>query len=180
MRTYRPRGNRAKTDEKAIEYVKSVGGYVCYFDGCCEPVNPGGTAGYGGVIYQGEERVHQTSGMIPPGPETSNNVAEYCALDSILGWFIENGKTEAPIIVLGDSNLVIQQCFGTWKIRTKEAPYAKHALMVMEKMQRFKNLRGTWISRTRNGEADDLSKAHLRANKVEFRIQPETQAASQP
>jgi hypothetical protein len=26
--------------------------YIAYFDGACEPVNPGGTAAYGAVIMQ--------------------------------------------------------------------------------------------------------------------------------
>ncbi len=52
-----------------------------YFDGACEPINPGGTIGFGAVIfdYAGHEIWH-ASGISRPndGPQqTSSNVAEY-------------------------------------------------------------------------------------------------------
>lgn len=169
--TKRAKHKAARTDEKAEGYISSVGGYECFFDGCCEPRNPGGTAGYGAVIFKGGERVWETSGTIPPSPTTSNNVAEYLAFTAILDWFIEQQLTGAPILVKGDSNLVIQQCFGSWRI--KKGFYAETAREAKKKVARFKNLHGTWIGRDKNAIADDLSKAHLRAAGVEFRIQPE-------
>ena len=48
-----------------------------YFDGCCEPTNPGGTAAYGIVILRNGRPIHYGNKMFPAGPRTSNNVAEY-------------------------------------------------------------------------------------------------------
>jgi len=165
------RRERVRTDENAVRYAESMGAYIAFFDGCCEPRNPGGTAGYGAVIFKNNARVWQTSGMIPASPQTSNNVAEYLAFNAVLDWFIEQGLTKELILVKGDSNLVIQQCFGKWRI--KGGFYAEHAKAAREKIKKFRALRGTWISRDLNSLADELSKAELRKNGVEFKIQPE-------
>lgn len=165
------RRRRVRTDVAAERYAEAMSAYVVFFDGCCEPRNPGGTAGFGVVIFKGTEKVWEKSGMIQASPTTSNNVAEYAAIGAALDWFIENGLTDAHILVKGDSNLVIQQCFGTWKIRG--GFYADLAREVREKIAKFKALRGTWISRDYNGVADELSKNELRRVGVEFKIQPE-------
>jgi ribonuclease HI len=165
------RRSYARTDERAAKYAESIGSYIAYFDGCCEPRNPGGTAGYGVVIFKNGERIWQHSGMIPASPTTSNNVAEYLAFNAILDWFIAADLTNEPILVKGDSNLVIQQCFGTWKI--KKGFYIEHARAAREKVKKFRALRGTWIRRDLNSLADELSKAELHKVGVVFKIQPE-------
>jgi len=38
----------------------------CFFDGCCEPVNPGGTASYGAVIFIAGKRVWECSELFIP------------------------------------------------------------------------------------------------------------------
>lgn len=81
--------------------------YIAYFDGACEPRNPGGTASYGAVIYDNEELIWKCSEIYGRGEHTSNNVAEYAALIAVLGWFIEQELCDAEILVRGDSQLVI-------------------------------------------------------------------------
>jgi len=54
--------------------------YIAYFDGACEPVNPGGTASYGAAIYENQQLVWKCSQIYGRGEHTSNNVAEYAAL----------------------------------------------------------------------------------------------------
>lgn len=166
----RRRRPKARRKSKLIAYSQMIG-YRCFFDGCCEPTNPGGNAGFGMIIYCGARMVHEQSGMIEASPQTTNNVAEYAALDLILDWFIASDLMREPIAVFGDSNLVIQQCFGTWKIRGGH--YAEKARQVKAKLKMFTNIHGSWIPREENSVADDLSKAHLRKANVEFRIQPE-------
>jgi len=50
-----------------------------YFDGCCEPVNPGGTASYGVAIFRDNKLIWKDSKLFKPIPgkekETSNNVS---------------------------------------------------------------------------------------------------------
>src|SRR6185369_4693422 len=92
----------------------SLDGYTLFFDGCCEPRNPGGAAGYGAIIYSGDKVVWRHAGMLPASPANSNNVAEYLALNAALDWFLTNGLTDRPILIKGDSQLVINQCSGKW------------------------------------------------------------------
>lgn len=150
-----------------------------YFDGCCEPINPGGTASYGAVIYEGEKRIWEKSDIFVPKPGqktmTSNNVAEYLAFTAILEYLLSCGMMKRPILIFGDSKLVINQMLPgsakRWKIRAGHyVPFAHRARKLV---RRFKNIEGQWISRDLNDIADELSKRELRKAGVEFRIQPE-------
>jgi probable phosphoglycerate mutase len=137
-------------------------------------VNPGGTASYGAVIFDGGKRIWECSRVFHPVKgrerETSNNVAEYAGFLALLDYFIEQKLTDEHIVIHGDSNLVIEQCFGRWKIRAGfYVPLAREAKL---KAARFSRLRGRWIPRAQNGIADELSKAELVKAGVEFRIQP--------
>jgi len=172
--------------------------FTAFFDGCCEPVNPGGTAGFGAAIYDRDApnedgmtlhpkygvRVLAHSGMIPAAPTTSNNVAEYLAVNAIFDWLIEREHWNESIQVFGDSKLVVCQLWGEglkakWKIHgidTKDKKpgfYAEQALIARGKLMAFRNCLGFWIPRDENGLADELSKAELKRAGVEFRIQPE-------
>jgi|SRR3972149_4791416 len=158
-----------------------------YFDGCCEPVNPGGTAAYGVVIFEvyGSDDVRQiifqTSKIFKPvkghEKETSNNIAEYSGLEAILLFLLEERLNEEEIIVRGDSRLVICQNWITcgyrkkWKI--ERGLYVPIAYRCREILKRFPKIRGEWIPREKNSLADELSKAELRRAGVKFRIQPE-------
>ena len=80
-----------------------LGGSPRYFDGACEPNSPGGTASYGAVIYEDEEKVWECSEIHGQGNLMSNNVAEYAALIALLEWFIEQELFDEEIMVKGDS-----------------------------------------------------------------------------
>jgi ribonuclease HI len=150
--------------------------FECFFDGACEPINPGGTASYGAVIFDAKGiRVWECSEFFAPEKgkehETSNNVAEYSGLIAILEYFIEQGSNESTILVRGDSNMVIQQLFGTWMIKSGHyAPLAQKAVQLLDK---FPKIFGEWIPRERNSIADELSKAKLKKAGITFRMQPE-------
>ncbi|MFA5089326.1 MAG: ribonuclease HI family protein [Candidatus Omnitrophota bacterium] len=141
-----------------------------WFDGCCEPRNPGGHAGYGAVIMEGSIRLTEITGYIPAAPTTSNNVGEYQAFISILEWLKENGMVGRRIHIRGDSKLIIEQMFGRWRI--KNGLYVPFALKAKKLLAEFKRLTGEWIPREENSIADDLSKRELIKRGVEFKIQP--------
>jgi ribonuclease HI len=145
-----------------------------YFDGCCEPVNPGGTASFGAVIFKSAAQVWSCSRLFYPKAgrerETSNNVAEYSGFIAILEYCLEQGWAGEKILIRGDSNLVIQQCFGTWKIR--KGYYVPLAHKAIKLLRKFRRVTGEWIPREKNSIADELSKAELIKAGVEFRIQP--------
>jgi ribonuclease HI len=145
--------------------------FIAYFDGACEPRNPGGNIGFGAVIYRDGATVWTASGMFPAARDHSNNVAEYMAFIAILNEQRAKGRAGARIEIRGDSKLVINQMFGTWRI--KGGLYASHARQAKSLLRHFPQARGVWIPRRQNSVADDLSKAELRKAGVQFRIQPE-------
>jgi len=129
-----------------------------YFDGSCMPVNPGGIAGFGAVIYKDEVRYANLEGIVdaPEGLKTTNNLAEYAGFTEGLVFCINQGWQNKNISIYGDSNLVIQQMFGTWKI--KKGVYLDWAYRAKELLKEFTDLKGFWIPREDNTEADFLSK----------------------
>jgi ribonuclease HI len=157
-----------------------------FFDGCCEPVNPGGTASYGAIIFKEDkngvhEAVFSESKIFRPRKghekETSNNVAEYSGFEAILLYLLKNKLNEEAIIVHGDSRLVICQMFiacgypKRWRIM--RGIYTPIALRCKELLKKFPRIKGEWIPREENGMADALSKAELKKAGIKFRIQPE-------
>ncbi len=77
---------------------------------------------------------------------------------------------DAEIRIFGDSKLVINQTFGTWKI--KGGLYTPLAYRARELLEPFTNIRGEWIPRDLNGIADKLSKEALKRAGVKLRLQP--------
>ncbi len=133
---------------------------MVYFDGLCEPVNPGGVAAYGFVIYRGGRRIAEGRGIVGAGyrgDDVTNNVAEYAALARALEWLIENGYAGEDLVVRGDSQLVIRQLQGAYAVRSARlAPLHRR---VRELLSRFPRARFEWVPREENAEADSLSRA---------------------
>ncbi len=145
-----------------------------FFDGCCEPINPGGTASYGAVILRDGQRIWEESRIFRPakGREkwTSNNLAEYSGFQSILLYLLDKGLNEEEVRILGDSQLVIKQMTGRWRIR--QGYYVQITFRCRELLTRFPRISLRWIPREENRLADELSKAQLIKAGVQFRIQP--------
>lgn len=144
-----------------------------YFDGVCEPQNPGGYAAWGALVKVDGERVWEEGGYCGVGPAMSNNVAEYSAVIAVL-------KHIAPIrgsvVVRGDSKLVVMQLMGRWRIHGGlYVPFYNEAMALLDKEREARqgNIKLVWIPRDQNGECDVLSKGVLHAMGVQFRIQPE-------
>jgi len=124
---------------------------LAYFDGLCQP-NPGvGT--YGFVIYRDGRKVHEGWGGV--GTHTTNNIAEYTGALRALEYLIEQKLTAEAVTVRGDSELVIKQLRGEYKVR--DAKLAPLNAKIRELFFRFQNLRYEHVPRERNREADALS-----------------------
>lgn len=145
-------------------------GIICYFDGACEPRNPGGNMGFGAIIFIDGIEYKSYSLFVQAHKSNSNNVAEYSSFKWILETLIKDGLHEKIIFVYGDSKLVIEQMKGYWRI--KFGYYVPVAKECKELLKSFKNIRLQWIPRERNDVCDRLSKGKLIENNVEFRIQP--------
>ena len=142
--------------------------YIVYFDGLCEPCNPGGVATSGYVIYQDGLRVKCDAQIIGEGEGMTNNVAEYSGLMHAARWVsahvtIGAGEpeieTEATnkrekIIIRGDSQLVINQMSGAWKVKSMTSQ--RFVPLIWELLDGY-DVTFEWIPRDENAEADLLS-----------------------
>lgn len=134
---------------------------TCYFDGSCTPKNPGGDMGMGAIIKDETGKVLLNySEKKKADAANSNNVAEYLALAAVLNWLYESDTCNTEVLIMGDSNLVIEQMSGRWKI--KFGMYRETALQCRENLQfliaeRQVAITLKWIPRDQNHEADLLS-----------------------
>jgi len=120
-----------------------------YFDGASRG-NPG-PAGAGGVIYDAQQKIVDTY-AINLG-ETTNNVAEYGGLLAGLNRCCELNIKELK--VYGDSNLVINQVNGKWKVKNKKL---KGIYDQVKKVQEFfTTISFEHVYRKNNKEADKMA-----------------------
>jgi ribonuclease HI len=137
--------------------------YLAWFDGACEPFNPGGTATFGAIIKDRDGTVlSKEHTMVGRGKAMSNNVAEYAGVRQILKYLAS--RPPGRVTIHGDSNLVINQLSGRWRI-TK----GLYLSIATETKQLLAYLRGLgwqinfrWIPREQNEECDALSRSNPR------------------
>src|ERR1035437_6575731 len=90
--------------------------YTAWFDGACGPINPGGTATYGVMIKDQDGTILVWEhGLVGNGSGMSNNVAEYAGVLQVLKYLAP--RLPGRVTIHGDSNLVINQLNGKWRIR---------------------------------------------------------------
>ena len=134
---------------------------IIYFDGLCEPKNPGGIATYGIVMYDDSKKFYENYGISckPWTEEATNNVAEYSGLVKGLQVLIKKGLTQ-NIEIRGDSQLVIKQMKGEFKVK---AARIKPLYDLAKKLSlNFREIKYTLIPREMNKEADLLSRRAYR------------------
>jgi ribonuclease HI len=134
-------------------------GWTAHFDGLFEPrFTDRGIATYGFVVRHGSARAGEGKGFLAgPGAPASANFAEFGALMHALQWLEEHKRDEEPIVVRGDSRLVVETVAGRWKLSSprllplRELARQKIAALgvpvTLEK-----------VSREENAEADRLSR----------------------
>ena len=140
-----------------------------WFDGCCEPRNPGGHAAWGAAVHVDGASVYREGGYCGVGPKMSNNVAEYSAFCAVAR---ECLKHEGVIWIRGDSKLVVMQLTGKWNINGGlYMPFHQEAKALWAQIKDRAKL--TWIPREQNDVCDVLSKKVLKDMGVVFKLQPE-------
>lgn len=128
-----------------------------YFDGLCQPVNPGGIACYAFVVKSNGKTLHSDYGVAgePFSPDSTNNVAEYTALAKALEWLVANNLTSDKVVINSDSQLVVNQLQGNYKVKGKRIiPLYKQVLLLKKK---FSDVEIRWVPREQNREADRLT-----------------------
>jgi ribonuclease HI len=125
-----------------------------FFDGACEPMNPGGVATYGFVIFgDGGARLASGCGVAAAlRPCATNNYAEYTGLIKLLESALRLGGR--GIVVKGDSQLVVRQVNGEYAVRSGNIlPLYREAVKLVEAL----GAKVVWVPREENREADALS-----------------------
>lgn len=148
----------------------------CWFDGVCEPKNPGGHGAYGFLVKIDGREEKAAGGYVGCGAGISNNVAEYAGVCAVLDFLLYE-KLSGPVIIRGDSKLVIMQLSGKWKVHGGHyVPMYRKAKSMLEVLrERIQgNVKLVWIPRALNDECDRHSKAVLHRMGIRFRIQPES------
>lgn len=145
-----------------------------WFDGCCEPRNPGGHGSWGALLKKNGRVIWKSQGYCGFGPTISNNVAEYSGFIALLQ---EAQNQFGDLIIRGDSKLVVCQIGGSWKIHGGlYVPFYWEAKALWKYQELFRKgcrLTIEWIPRDDNSECDVLSKGVLHERGIEFRIQPD-------
>lgn len=127
--------------------------YILYFDGCSKG-NPG-LGGAGAVLYKDHLEIWGSSQMV--GKYVTNNVAEYSGL--IMGLKEVCSRNIKNIIVRGDSQLVIKQMRGEYKVNSKSLEeYYKQAKLLEKDVE---NIIFEHVYRDKNKRADELSNIAL-------------------
>ncbi|HJH30692.1 MAG TPA: ribonuclease HI family protein [Methanosarcinaceae archaeon] len=126
---------------------------ILNFDGACDK-NPDGRMGFGWV-FRLDGQLINGNGQRTPKSGNTNNVAEYTALKKGLEHYIRlNGK--GPLLVKGDSKLVINQMAGKWKIsNTALRQLATQINKFIDKHDLI--IKYEWIPREKNSIADNLA-----------------------
>lgn len=132
-----------------------------YFDGLCEPAfeggprNPGGIACFGWLLLEGGEVIEEGQGVEARGPNATNNVAEWAALEQ--GLRAASVRHPDRLDIQGDSQLVINQLTGTWRMHAVHLqPYHRRCLVLLDRMGCQWQAR--WVPREQNEAADALSR----------------------
>lgn len=135
-----------------------------YFDGLCQPINPGGISCYAFIVKSDGRIIHSDYGVAakPFSEESTNNVAEYTALAKALQWLLANNLNSKKVEIKSDSQLVVNQLTGDYKVKARRIlPLFKQVLFLKTK---FQDIQIIWIPRDKNREADRLTnKAYNKA-----------------
>jgi len=125
--------------------------YVLRFDGGSRG-NPG-TAGAGMVLYDSEDGSELWSGYQYIGSRNTNNEAEYMGL--ITGLQCARALGVEQIVVQGDSQLILRQVDGKYKVKSPTLKGYYNKAMVLRR--EFASFETGHIERARNGRADELA-----------------------
>ena len=145
-----------------------------YFDGACEPFNPGGTASYGWIIKENDKILAQDGKIIGQGKGMTNNVGEYTGLIKALEALERLNIKTKKIEIFGDSSLVCNMVGKIWgwnKKKTKWVPHksASHLKPLLDRVLELLasyDFEIKWVPREENYEADELSKQPLIASGI--------------
>lgn len=133
-----------------------------YFDGSCEPVNPGGNMTWAFIVTADGLPPLTGSGFIEAAPENTNNVAEWLSLFYAISTIAESRLlSRARLVIRGDSKLVINQLTGDWRCNAPRLAKARDQVLALLRCRQWS---AEWVPREQNERADALGReAYFRA-----------------
>jgi ribonuclease HI len=135
-----------------------------YFDGLCQPINPGGISCYAFLVKSGGRTIYSDYGIAvePFSQDSTNNVAEYTALVKALQWLLEKNLGSTKVEVKSDSQLIVNQLTGDYKVKSKRIVSLYKQVLLLKR--KFQDIEIKWVPREENREADRLTnKAYNKA-----------------
>jgi ribonuclease HI len=135
-----------------------------YFDGLCQPINPGGISCYAFLVKSGGRTIYSDYGIAvePFSQDSTNNVAEYTALIKALQWLLEKNLGTTKVEVKSDSQLIVNQLTGDYKVKSKRIVSLYKQVLLLKR--KFQDIEIKWVPREENREADRLTnKAYNKA-----------------
>jgi len=142
-----------KTTNTTHKIINKKTEFVLYFDGCSKN-NPGPSAA-GAVIFQNDREIWSRSLFVDN--KSTNNVAEYMGM--IIGIQAAKELGILNIVIKGDSNLVIEQMNGHFKVK------APHLLKLYNQARNilrfFHSVQFIHVYRHLNTRADELANLGL-------------------
>lgn len=128
-----------------------------YFDGLCQPINPGGISCYAFIVKSDGMTIYSEYGVAgePFSENSTNNVAEYTALAKALQWLLANNYSSQKVEVKTDSQLVVNQLTGDYKVKARRIMSLYKEVLFLK--NKFQDIQIKWISRDKNREADKLT-----------------------
>lgn len=151
--------------ELAIGFLERhglTGTITLYFDGACEPRNPGGVATGGWIVRRPDVglEIQEHAMFYDGGPQATNNVAEWCALGKGLAALTthRNLCMECELEIYGDSQLVVYQLLGKWNCNKPHLQKLRSRCHEILESLPLRKWSAMWIPREENHEADALSR----------------------
>lgn len=135
-----------------------------YFDGLCQPINPGGISCYAFIVKNGDRTIYSDYGVAgePFSEDSTNNVAEYTALAKGLQWLLANNFASTKVVIKSDSKLIVNQLTGEYQVKAKRIISLYKQVLILKR--KFQDIQIKWIPREKNREADRLTnKAYNKA-----------------
>ena len=128
-----------------------------YFDGLCQPINPGGISCYAFLVKSGGRTIYVDYGIAvePFSQDSTNNVAEYTALVKALQWLLEHNLGSTKIEIKSDSQLIVNQLTGNYKVKSKRIMSLYKQVLLLK--SKFQDIEIKWVPREKNREAERLT-----------------------
>lgn len=127
--------------------------WIVNTDGGCRD-NPGPGA-WAFVINKGNNETEEYSGFLP---HCTNNQAEYRALEAACILIAQKPHSDLPAAVhfFSDSQLIVNQTNGNWKVNDEIRPYYHTAAAAFKTLRSILPISLTWVRREFNSGPDAL------------------------